>query len=273
MSGQPAANPPVTPGATLTRAGTDSGGVVGPGGVTVVTGATRGIGRAIVDHLLAIGQPVVGIARSEDDGFPAPLVTADLSDRAATRDALAGITRQWRVERLVNNAGFNEMQPLGAIGDDDFDRIVAINLRATLDCTQVLLPSIRAARSAEGEPVGRIVNIASRSLLGRSGGSIYSAVKAGLVGYTRSWALELAGEGVTVNCVAPGPVATAMFDRNNPPGDPRRAQMLAAVPMGRPGKPQEVAAAVAWFLSPAAGFTTGQTLYVCGGASIGQTPV
>lgn len=91
-----------------------------------------------------------------------------------------------------------------------------------------------------------------------------------MVGFTRSWALELAREGVTVNCVAPGPVATEMFDHNNPPGDPRRDRLLGAVPMQRMGEPQEIAAAVAYFLSPAAGFTTGQTLFVCGGASISQ---
>ena len=99
---------------------------------------------------------------------------------------------------------------------------------------------------------------------------MYSAAKAALVGFTRSWALELAASGITVNCVAPGPVATEMFAQNNPPDLPRTQAMLAAVPMGRMGEPAEIAAAIDYFLSAEAGFTTGQTLFVCGGASISQ---
>ncbi|MGE0311317.1 MAG: SDR family oxidoreductase [Lautropia sp.] len=236
----------------------------------VVTGATRGIGRAIVDHLLARDQPVIGIARRDDPGFPAPLVTADLADADATLHALDGIASRYAVSGLVNNAGVNRMQALGAIDHEAFDRIVGLNCRATIDCTQALLPSIRAARDPMGKACGRIVNIASRSLLGRFEGSVYAAAKAAMVGLTRSWALELAGDGVTVNCVAPGPVATEMFEQNNPPGDPRRDRMLAAVPMRRMGEPAEIAAAVDYFLSQAAAYTTGQTLFVCGGSSISQ---
>ena len=237
---------------------------------TLVTGATRGIGRAIVEHLLAAGEPVVGVARQHDAGFPAPLVSVDLADPTASAEALAEAARRWPIGRLVNNAGFNQMQPLGSISSDAFAQVFGLNCRAAVDCTQALLPGIRAARDARGRPAGRIVNISSRSLLGRVDGSVYSAAKAALVGFTRSWALELAREGVTVNCVAPGPVATEMFDRNNPPGDPRRDRMLGAVPMQRMGDPAEIAAAVAYFLSAGAGFTTGQTLFVCGGASISQ---
>lgn len=249
-------------------AGADRGG--SPIGVTLVTGATRGIGRAIVDRLLAEGQPVVGIARHADAAFPAPLVLVDLLDPAATAEALARIARTYPVARLVNNAGVNQMQALGAIDADAYERIFALNCRAAIDCTQALLPGIRAARDAAGRPCGRIVNIASRSLLGRVEGSVYAAAKAALVGFTRSWALELAPHGVTVNCVAPGPVATEMFDRNNPPGSPRRQALLDAVPMRRMGLPGEIAAAVGYFLSDGAAFTSGQTLFVCGGASISQ---
>jgi NAD(P)-dependent dehydrogenase (short-subunit alcohol dehydrogenase family) len=92
-----------------------------------------------------------------------------------------------------------------------------------------------------------------------------------MVGLTRSWALELATQGITVNCVAPGPIATEMFAQNNPPDLPRSQALVAAVPMSRMGMPEEVAAAVGYFLSKEAGFTTGQTLFVCGGASISQS--
>ena len=237
---------------------------------TLVTGATRGIGRAIVELLVAQGQPVVGLARRPDPTFPAPLVCADLGDSAAAGRALAELAQRWPIGQLVNNAGVNQLQPLGSITDAAFTQVFDLNCRAAVLCSQALLPGIRAARDAQGRPAGRIVNISSRSLLGRLDGSVYAAAKAALVGFTRSWALELAPEGITVNCVAPGPVATEMFDHNNPPGDPRRARMLAAVPMQRMGAPPEIAAAVAYFLSPGAGFTTGQTLFVCGGASISQ---
>jgi NAD(P)-dependent dehydrogenase (short-subunit alcohol dehydrogenase family) len=157
------------------------------------------------------------------------------------------------------------MQPLGEITDDAFDDVFNLNISATVDVTQAVLPGMQAAR------FGRIVNISSRSLLGRLGGSMYAAAKAGLVGLTRSWALELAANGITVNCVAPGPVATEMFEQNNPPHLPRSKAMLASIPMARIGKPEEIAAAVAYFLSTEASFTTGQTMYVCGGASISQS--
>lgn len=236
----------------------------------VVTGATRGIGRALVERLMARGESVVGIARSADPGFPAPLHTADLTDASDTARVLGAIGERHAVKGLVNNAGVNRMQALGTIDHAAFDLIVGLNCRAAIDCTQALLGSIRTARDVEGKPCGRIVNIASRSLLGRFEGSVYAAAKAAMVGLTRSWALELARDGVTVNCVAPGPVATEMFDANNPPGDPRRDRMLAAVPMQRMGEPAEIAAAVDFFLSPGAAFTTGQTLFVCGGSSISQ---
>ncbi len=247
-----------------------SGGAQTQGVHTLVTGATRGIGRAIVEALIQAGQPVVGVARRPQPSFPAPLVCVDLADPAATREALTEAAERWPIGRLVNNAGYNQMQPLGGISGEAFDQIFGLNCRAAIECSQALLPGIRAARDARGRAAGRIVNISSRSLLGRLDGSVYSAAKAALVGFTRSWALELASQGVTVNCVAPGPVATEMFDHNNPPGSPRRQQMLGAVPMQRLGAPAEIAAAVMYFLSDGAGFTTGQTLFVCGGASVSQ---
>lgn len=238
--------------------------------VTLVTGATRGIGRAIVERLVARGEPVVGVARSADPSFPAPLRQVDLADPQAAREALAALCEEFRVGRLVNNAGFNRMQPLGEITPDAYGKIIELNLGATLACTQAALPTMLDIAAKQGAGACRIVNISSRSLLGRFQGSVYSAAKAALVGFTRSWALELAQKGVTVNCVAPGPIETEMFRQNNPPGSPRTEAMLAGIPMGRLGQPEEVAAAVDYFLSDAASFTTGQTLFVCGGASISQ---
>jgi NAD(P)-dependent dehydrogenase (short-subunit alcohol dehydrogenase family) len=107
-------------------------------------------------------------------------------------------------------------------------------------------------------------------MLGRKNSSVYAAAKAGLVGFTKSWAIELAPSSITVNCVAPGPIETEMFNRNNPIGSPGRKSMLDAIPMSRLGDPREVASAVIYFLSKSASFTTGQTIFVCGGASITQ---
>jgi NAD(P)-dependent dehydrogenase (short-subunit alcohol dehydrogenase family) len=115
---------------------------------------------------------------------------------------------------------------------------------------------------------GRIVNIGSKAQQGRAGVSAYAAAKAGLQAMTVSWALELARQGVTVNLVAPGAIETQMFKRNNPAGSLRRAATEAAVPMGRLGRPEDVAAAVAFFLCDQANYITGQTLYVCGGWSV-----
>ena len=233
-------------------------------GFTLVTGASQGIGRAICDALSKRGQAVLGIARRPDPSFPGQLFLADLTDRKERRDVLESIAKQYDVLSLVNNAGFNEMQSLGEISLDAVDKIIELNVHCAIDVTQTVLPAMKSAG------VGRIVNISSRSLLARPGGSVYSIAKAGLVGMTRSWALELADQGITVNCVAPGPVATSMFARNNPPGLARTTALLKAVPMGRPGEPHEIAEAVLYFLSPVAGFTTGQTLFVCGGSSVNQ---
>lgn len=233
-------------------------------GHTLITGATRGIGRAMADLLAAKGEPVVGIARGADPDFPGTLLQADLSDAIERRWVLEEAVSRFDVLRLVNNAGFNQMQSLGEITDDAVASILDLNFVLSIDAAQSVLPRMKEAG------IGRIVNIASRSLLARAGGSVYSAAKAGMVGLTRSWALELAAQGITVNCVAPGPVATEMFKRNNPSQLARSQALLNAIPVMRIGTPVEIAHAVDYFLSPYAGYTTGQTLFVCGGASISQ---
>ena len=144
---------------------------------------------------------------------------------------------------------------------------MALNFRAVLQCTQAVLPAMRAAR------FGRIVNLGSRALLGREGRIAYGGSKAAVLSMTRSLALEVAKDGITANCIAPGPVETEMFAQNHPHGSAERARITGAVPMGRVGTTKEVAAACAYFLSEDAGFTTGQVLYVCGGLSVGLAPI
>ncbi len=233
--------------------------------VTLVTGATRGIGRAIAEKLAAQNHRIVGIARAKGDAaFPGEIFTADLRDVDSVKRALADIVGRYAVTGLVNNAGLNHIQKLGEIKLAAFDEVIAINLRAAIQCAQAVLPAMLRAR------FGRIVNITSRALLGRANTSSYSAAKAGLVAITRCWALELADKNITVNAVGPGPTETEMWNKNNPPDSPTTRAHIARIPMGRMGSPEEIAGAVGYFMSEEASFTTGQHLFVCGGLSIGS---
>ncbi len=230
----------------------------------LITGATKGIGRAISDLLMEQGQSVIGISRNPDPSFKGQLFLADLSNSSSRNQVFKEITASFPIDRLVNNIGFNQIQGLPDITSQYYQKIIDLNLTVTLELTQAVLPSMLALGH------GRIVNIASRSMLGRKNSSVYAAAKAGLVGFTKSWAIELAPSSITVNCVAPGPIETEMFNRNNPIGSPARKSMLDAIPMNRLGDPREVASAAIYFLSKSASFTTGQTIFICGGASISQ---
>ena len=230
----------------------------------LITGATNGIGRAISDLLIEQGQSVIGIARNPDPTFKGQLFLADLSNTSSRNQIFKEITTSFPIDRLVNNIGFNQLQGLSEITAQNYQKIIDLNLTVALELTQAVLPSMLALGQ------GRIVNIASRAMLGKKNSSVYAAAKAGLVGFTKSWAIELAPSSITVNCVAPGPIETEMFNRNNPIGSPARKSMLDAIPMNRLGDPREVASAAIYFLSKSASFTTGQTIFVCGGASISQ---
>jgi NAD(P)-dependent dehydrogenase (short-subunit alcohol dehydrogenase family) len=128
---------------------------------------------------------------------------------------------------------------------------------------QGLQPLMQAAR------FGRIINISSRAALGKELRTVYAATKAGLLGMTRTWALELAPYGVTVNAIGPGPIATELFLSGNPPDSPKTKKILESIPLKRMGEPDDIAHAVASLLDDRAGFITGQVLYVCGGLTVG----
>ncbi|ERS14967.1 short-chain dehydrogenase [Alcanivorax sp. PN-3] len=231
----------------------------------LITGASKGIGRALAQRLAAAGHGVVGLARGAGQGdFPGTLISADLSDRANTERVLADLVNRFDFDGVVNNVGAVRPQPLGGIDLDTFDSVLALNLHPTIQATQAVLPGMRQ------RGWGRVVNISSLTVLGMQGRTAYASAKSALVNFTRTWALELAKTGITVNSVAPGPTETELFRENNPPGSEGEARYLAGVPMDRLGQPDEIAAAIEFLLGEHSGYITGQTLFVDGGASVGR---
>ena len=194
-------------------------------------------------------------------------IAVDLSDAAATQQAAHEATRE-PVTTVVHNAGMIRPALLAQASAADLAALSRLHLGAALILVQAALPAMRAAR------FGRIVLISSRAALGLATRSAYSATKVGLIGLARTWALELGPDGITVNAVAPGPIAgTAMFREVLPPGDPRIEALAASIPVRRLGQPEDVARAVLFLADAHSGFITGQTLFVCGGTSIGRSPV
>lgn len=237
--------------------------------VTLVTGASAGIGRAIAEALLAQGRQVVNLDyRLPDWSHPGlTSLQADLTNEAHTRECAAEVVDRFAVTALVNNAGATRPGSIDTATVADLDYVVALHFQASLLLTQAVLPSLRACGQ------GRIVNIASRAALGKPERVVYSATKAGLIGLTRTLAMELGGEGITVNAVAPGPIATELFRNSNPEGAPQTQRIIDSIVVKRIGTPQDVARAALFFLSPDNGFVTGQVLYVCGGTTLGVAPV
>jgi 2-hydroxycyclohexanecarboxyl-CoA dehydrogenase len=242
------------------------------GKVALVTGAASGIGRAIALRLAAEGARVAATDLSEEavravagasSGVVLPL-RLDVTDEATIRDAVAACERALGpLDVLVNNAGWDQVEPFVDSTPATWDKLIAINLKGPLSCTRAVLDGM----IARGH--GRIVSIASDAgRVGSSGEAVYSAAKAGVIGFAKTLAREVAKHGITVNAVCPGPTDTPLL-AGIAAGNPKLVQALArAVPLGRLGRPEEVAAAVAFLASDDAGFITGQTLSVSGGLTM-----
>ena len=230
--------------------------------ITLIPGASKGIGRACANLLAERHHLVVGLARHQPEDFPGDFYCADLGDRQALETTLETLSKQYAFSGLINNAGIVGPELIEAINLDTVDSVFQVNLGAAMQCTKYCLPSMRKNGS------GRIVNISSELALGLPTRTAYGGSKAALISMTRTWALELARDAITVNSVAPGPVDTEMFRGNNPEGSYERERKLQRIPLGRFAAASDIAKAVAFFMGHDAEYVTGQTLFVDGGSSL-----
>jgi 3-oxoacyl-[acyl-carrier protein] reductase len=243
------------------------------GQVAIVTGAGRGIGRAIALRFANEGARVACVSRTEENankvaheinGARADAATAyavDVADHAAVQKVGAHILANFgRADILVNNAGVTRDALAMRMSVDDWDAVINTNLRGAFSFTHALVRAMTKQRN------GRIINISSViGLMGNAGQTNYGASKAGLIGFTKSLARELASRNITVNAVAPGFVITDMTAGLS---DQIKDTIHSKIPLGRTGTPEEIAAAVAFFASPESTYITGQVLCVDGGIAM-----
>ncbi|EJG1723388.1 3-oxoacyl-ACP reductase FabG [Vibrio parahaemolyticus] len=236
------------------------------GKIALVTGASRGIGRAIAELLVERGATVIGTATSENGaaaiseylGENGKGLALNVTDVESIEATLKTINDEFgAIDILVNNAGITRDNLLMRMKDDEWNDIINTNLTPIYRMSKAVLRGMMKKRA------GRIINVGSVvGTMGNAGQTNYAAAKAGVIGFTKSMAREVASRGVTVNTVAPGFIETDMTKALN---DDQRAATLANVPAGRLGDPREIASAVVFLASPEAAYITGETLHVNGG--------
>ena len=240
------------------------------GKVALVTGASRGIGAVVACRLAKAGAKVgVNYHASPDaatkvvesitkTGGEALSVGGDVSQQEAAESVVKQLVDHFgNIDILVNNAGINKDQLLIRMKPEDFDSVINVNLRGAFLCTKYVMPHLIRQRS------GRVINMSSVvGLSGNPGQANYAAAKAGLIGLTKAVAREVASRNVTVNALAPGYITTAMVDELS---EETQAKILARIPMGRFGTPEDVAEAVVFLCGDGAGYITGQVLTIDGG--------
>ncbi|MGF1772240.1 3-oxoacyl-ACP reductase FabG [Vibrio maritimus] len=236
------------------------------GKIALVTGASRGIGRSIAELLVERGAKVIGTATSENGAAAISEYLGDngkgLALNVTDTDSIEAVLKQINeefgaIDILVNNAGITRDNLLMRMKDDEWTDIMDTNLTSIFRLSKAVLRGMMKKRQ------GRIINVGSVvGTMGNAGQTNYAAAKAGVIGFTKSMAREVASRGVTVNTVAPGFIETDMTKALN---DEQRAATLANVPAGRLGDPREIASAVAFLASPEAAYITGETLHVNGG--------
>jgi 3-oxoacyl-[acyl-carrier protein] reductase len=238
------------------------------GKTALVTGTTGGIGRAIALALHGAGATVALSGRqvgklealAAELGERAHIVPCDLSKKDEVAKLVdAAIAKLGRLDILVNNAGLTKDNLFMAMKDEQWDEVIAVNMTSTFMLMRAASRSMMRAKTG----YGRIINISSISaLIGNPGQGNYAASKAGMIGMTKSLAREYASRGITANCIAPGFIKTAMTDVLN---DKQNETIMGAIPAGRMGMPEDIAAAALYLASVEAGYVTGQTINVNGG--------
>lgn len=242
------------------------------GKVAVVTGSARGLGKSIVERLAKEGAMVVVTDVNEEgciettneiiaNGGDALAVTCDVTNRESVEAlALATIKKYGKIDILVNNAGITKDSSLKKMTDAQWDAVITVDLKSVFICTQILSAYMVEQKS------GRVISMSSLAgVSGNFGQTNYSAAKAGIIGMTKTWAQELGRKNITANVIAPGFMNTEMT--KTIPEDITKT-MLASIPLGRKGEPEEVAAAVVYLASDEAGFVNGVTLNINGGAYV-----
>lgn len=230
----------------------------------IITGANRGIGAAICERLHAENYSILAVCRTAPTITGIEHISCDLANTQERIAVFKSLADHGPIYGLVNNAGIATPNLLEEFDLNVYESVMTINATAVAELTAAVAPSMIQNKS------GRIINISSELILGFATRTAYSASKAAVASFARTWALELGKYNICCNAIAPGPVETDLFVKNNPEGSAVRQSKLDKIPLGRFGKPDDIANMTNFLMSEESAFLTGQTIYVCGGSSLGS---